>query len=197
MDWSLKNKKEYYYSKEQQEYRRIRAMRLNNYGMGLRKIFEREGLFFKNYTATEFPCFEYKVLLARVDDLLDNDYKLLHKLGDERNDIEIFVSKLGNFYTYGCYKTKFMPNNDGEKGDLDFFRTKIPNEFKDVELKMRKYLYTKNLEYLSPIDVCDIIPDISTQYTEIGETTIFNLLFISLYRNPWGIYTKEIIPKSI
>jgi hypothetical protein len=70
IDWTIETAKDYRDSKEQQAYRKIRTMRLNNHSEKLKKLFKKEGLFFKNYTAVEFPCFEYEVLLARVDDLL-------------------------------------------------------------------------------------------------------------------------------
>jgi hypothetical protein len=172
--------KNYIKEDEYKKYKAILAQKKNNYGKTLRRIFEKEGYHFINFSAKEFPCFEYIVSLDKVECRLDDDIEFIKSLGGIRKDIYIYVSKLLDCYFYITRETNVKKNDKGEY-EWCVDNISIPNEHKKIEIKFQSFMETKKLFRLEN-DFCKtILTDISTPYSGLGETTIFNLLFSSLY----------------
>ncbi|MDR2091590.1 MAG: hypothetical protein LBP62_08105 [Clostridiales bacterium] len=172
--------KNYIKEDEYKKYKSVLAQKKNNYGRSLRRIFEKEGYVFINFSAKEFPCFEYIVSLDKTDDRLDNDIEFIKSIGGIRRDIYIYVSKLLDCYFYVTRETSVKKNDNGEY-EWSVNNIEIPQDHKKIEIKLQSFMEEKMLICLEE-DFCKtILPDISTPYTGMGETTIFNLLFSSLY----------------
>jgi hypothetical protein len=172
--------KSYVKTDEYKKYKTVLAQKKNNYGKSLRRVFEKEGYNFINFSAKEFACFEYIVSLDKVTDRLDDDIEFIKSLGGVRRDIYIYVSKLLEFYTYTVRETIVKKNAQGEY-DWSFNIIDVPEEHKNIEISFQAFMALKKLNYLD-IDFCrTVLSDLSTPYSELGETTIFNLLFSSLY----------------
>lgn len=179
IDWDIPHGHIYRKSDEQKKYRYLRSLKLNNFSKALRRLIEMEGYSFNNLTSSHYPCFEYAILLNKVDNIDDNDRELLRKLGGLRTDIYAYVSKLINCYTIVCRSTrlKIIENNEIWRfEDLDFI-----DEAKCLFDKISGFLNLKGLCYIKKTDLNVVVPDIATELTEKGSTTLFNLVFTPLY----------------
>jgi hypothetical protein len=166
-------------------------MRKNNFGTKLREMFERDNYFFENSTSNRRSCYEYTVLLDKTDDVMDNDVELIKSLGGVKREFFIYVSKIFNCYTYFCLETRIKP--DGAGGyKWRFSYVNPPESDGEIESEMRKFFESKDMFFVGRELGNEIVPDVSTELTEMNKTTVFDLLFSSLYG-----YREENIDKWI
>jgi hypothetical protein len=180
LDFVRGKRKEWLSTKEHMLYKTVRAARKNNFGKRLKKMFEKDGYFFKNSTSNKYPCYEYTVSLDKTDDIMDNDIEFIKSLGGVRREIYIYVSKILNCYTYFCLETKIQPDgNGGYKWRFSYIDA--PECDAEIELKMRNFFNKKDMFFIEREKCAEIVPGISTELTEMNKTTVFNLLFSNLY----------------
>lgn len=125
-------------------------------------------------------CYEFKILLHKNQNIMDDDKRLIEKLGGTRNDLRVFISVLEPYYYLFLEETKYYEINNHWT-----FRTievSTPEEGEIVN-KIDACLLQRGYEKLTSKDVKIIIPDIETELLYIGEVKVFNCLFTDLLKN--------------
>lgn len=52
----------------------------------------------KRWTNATYPCFQFSVLLHKNQPVLDDDVELMNTLNGKRYNLEIFISRISNYY---------------------------------------------------------------------------------------------------
>jgi hypothetical protein len=126
----------------------------------------------------EYPDIEYKILLHKNQDILDNSDLLLTQLKGVRRDIFLWVSIIGKYYYYSIEKMI-------KKSDKYYFCYDVLHEEEEVKMTHRLEQFFMHKGYAKlPEDAANyIIEDIETELSVRGETTIFKCLFNDLWTN--------------
>jgi len=119
-------------------------------------------------------CYEFKILLHKGQDILDDDKGLIKALGGVRNDLRVFISVLEPYYYLFVEETKYVENNDQW-----LFRTiKLPaQEAVKIIKEVEDCLLLKGYQRLLDDDVETVVPDIETELSELTKATVFDCLF--------------------
>lgn len=158
-----------------------------NYGKGLRRVCESKGHIFINENRAHDACFEYRVLCEKVPDVLDDDRELLASLGGAKTEVHIFVSKIANVFTAFCLRTELETNERGEV--WTFEKRDFNGDAAIIFGAVREYLEKRGCEYIDDQKTYVVVPDIGTEFTAPGETTLFNLLFTPMHEH----FDKKIV----
>ena len=106
---------------------------------------------------------------------MDDDIELLKKLEGVRRDLLIYISKVAKYYYYTFSVTKLL-------GDELYFEDEdLSPILKNNLSKLDRYMKSNNYLLLNDSQVSQIIPDIQTECTEMGQARVFDLLFTDLY----------------
>lgn len=130
-----------------------------------------------DWTEYESCCYEFKVLLARNQSILDDDKELIKVLNGVRKDLRIFVSVLEPYYFLFVEETEYI-----ETKDKWIFKT-IKNNSTEVEKLLKKisgYLVEKGYSELSEHEVKIFVPNIQTELKEFNKAQVFDCLFTDL-----------------
>lgn len=160
----------------------IRRERIINKGLyspqilkGIRDIFR--GYTVVDWTDDESCCFEFKVLLHKNVDILDDDKILIKKLKGERHDLRIFISALAPYFYMFVEKTMYLEtDNRWEFSTIE----KYDKEREELLIKTNNFLLEKGYYILKNADVLMLVPDIETEYKESGKVNVFDCLFTDL-----------------
>ena len=173
--WDEPNGHKYKNTIEHKRYKSIRALRLNNYSKKLATLIKKQGYIIINENRSHDYCFKYTILCERLNDIMDNDRQLLVSLGGARTDVYLYVSKIAKIFTMECEQTQLKQINNQE--EWTFQKTMFDGNAKENFNTIYNYLISSGLQFINMNDLDVIVPDIETEYTDKGETTVFNLLF--------------------
>jgi hypothetical protein len=135
-----------------------------------------EGYAVVDWEDPEACCYEFKVLLHKGQDLLDDDVKLIEALGNTRYDLNVFVSIIGPYYLSYVDRTKHR----GDEWDF-LILDQYSEEIKNAVRKLDERFKDKGYEII-PLDMArTVIPNVESRYKGFGDFTFFNGLFTDLY----------------
>jgi hypothetical protein len=169
--------KEYFSSFEYDNLKKIILHKDNlrlNLKSKLNTIFK--NYFVNDFSSPEYWCYEYIVLFNKVDDLLDNDIELIKYLGNCREDLYLFVSKICNCYYYYHQQTKLV----NDEWFFEVVEKKKSNELICMERYFDKMGYNKLTKEVLMTPVLEI----ETECKGKNEIKLFHLLFSDLYPFP-------------
>lgn len=145
----------------------------------IKNIFD--GYYVNNFTSDDYWSFEFIVLFNKIDNVLDDDVKLLNKLGGVRKDIFIYISKISKYYYYTFSITKLVEEK------LHFEYEDLYHMAKNELCKFNTFMESQGFSLLDKKEIDQVIPDIETELTEKGQVKIFDLIFTDLYsHSPYG-----------
>ncbi len=176
--WDVPNGHEYKNTIEQKKYKLIRALHLNNYGKKIEKLMSGKEYILINENRSHDFCFKYDILCNRVESILDNDRKLIESLGGMRTDVYLYISKLTNIFTMECEETYLKKIDSREQ--WTFKKTIFSGNAKEIFDTIYFFLVSRGMKFADIPELERVVPDIETEYTSKGETTVFNLLFTPL-----------------
>lgn len=130
-----------------------------------------------NWTDYESCCYEFKVLLAKNQLILDDDKELMKELNGVRKDLRIFISVLEPYYFMFVEETKYIEKKD--KWTFNTMKT-YSIEIENLLEKISSYLSEKGYVELSDDDVKMIVPGIQTDLKEFNKAQVFDCLFTDL-----------------
>lgn len=134
-----------------------------------------------DWTDNESCCYEFKILLHKNTDILDDDKKLMKYLEGERNDLRIFISVLEPYYYMFIEKTTYSEATD----KWIFSIVKAYNkDYAELLKKINGFLSKNGYGKLFEIDVLMPVPNIETEYKEINKVNVFDCLFTDLVNIP-------------
>lgn len=137
--------------------------------------------FSENYTVIDWTneescCYEYKILMHKNQDLLDDDIVLLKALGGVRNDLYIFISALEPYYHIFAEETNYITQEE-----LSFKKIEINDpEIKILANKIDDYFSQIGYVKLSEEDVITPVPNVETELRELNKAIVFDCLFTDL-----------------
>lgn len=147
-----------------------------NYEKGLQQLF-------KNYSVANWTdlgsanCYEYRILVHEKQQILDDDIELMRALNGTRLDLHLFISILENYLFLFACKTTF----DFEEQEWYFENANQYNsEILNICNKVTAYFNMIKFKEVTAKIAKKIVPDVETQYAEMGKTSIFNCLFTDL-----------------
>lgn len=129
-----------------------------------------EVIFWTNFDL--YDDIEFKILLHKGQEILDNDIQLLERLAYQRRDLEIFISLIGKYYYLLPIETKYKD----EKYDFNY-EFKITGEMENLIRTVRNYFLENNYKEIDDQTANSIVQDIETELQPRGKATVFNLLF--------------------
>lgn len=126
----------------------------------------------------DYPDIEYKILLHKHQDILDDDDLLLTHLKGVRRDVFLWISIIGKYYYYSIEKMK-------KRSDQYYFCYDTLRETDEIAMIQRLEQFLTQEGYAKvPEDAANyILEDIETELSVRGETTIFKCLFNDLWTN--------------
>lgn len=130
-----------------------------------------------DWTDYESCCYEFKILLHKAQNLLDDDIELINVLKGVRNDLRIFISILEPYYYMFIEETKYLEH------DRLWLFNKIDIYDKEIEIlknKLDTYFTKKKYIKLLDSDVKILVPNIQTEYKDLGTVNVFDCLFTDL-----------------
>lgn len=132
-----------------------------------------------DWTDNESCCYEFKILLHKNQEILDDDTILVKTLNGERSDLRIFVSILEPCYYMFIERTKYTDANDKWKFDtVKCLNQEITKLLKDIE----SYFCKKGYRKFFDDEVKEKVPDIETELKEVNEVIVFDCLFTDLVK---------------
>jgi len=165
---------------------RLRMKKINDKKFHKKNLYKRFKKILKGYTIIDWTdeeacCLEFKVLLHKNIDILDDDILLIEKLNGERNDLHIFISVLEPYYYLLLQKTKYARDTQV----WEFFTIKNCDEYtnilnKNILNKIDKFMTQKKYYRLTDVEVLMPVPDVETCYKEINMVHVFDCLFTDL-----------------
>ncbi len=172
---------EYLDSKEYRKYKRIikdkglyRKKEKEYYDM-ICSIFPQ--YYVKRWENMTYPCFQFSVLLHKNQSILDDDIELMDALGGKRYNLEIFISRISNyFYIYTSeyiYSREQIENWMFESHSATYIlEKKYINRLKKEMKKMEMNKLSKTMAHIK-------IPFIETELlpSRNHEVEVFNCLF--------------------
>jgi len=127
-----------------------------------------------DWTDEDACCYEFKILLHKNQNILDDDRTLIEVLGGVRYDLRVFISVLEPYYYMFLEETRYR-----EADNQWLFRT-IKLSKQDVAKVIKEVdncLLSKGYRKLSENDVKMVVPQIETELRELNEANIFDCLF--------------------
>ena len=127
-----------------------------------------------DWTDEDACCYEFKILLHKNQNILDDDRTLIEVLGGVRYDLRVFISVLEPYYYMFLEETRYR-----EADNQWLFRT-IKLSKQDVTKVIKEVdncLLSKGYRKLSENDVKMVVPQIETELRELNEANIFDCLF--------------------
>ena len=126
----------------------------------------------------DYPDIEYKILLHKHQDILDNDDLLLEQLNGIRKDLYLWISIIGKYYYYTIEK---MIKRDGKY----YFCYDVLHDEDEVTMVHRLEQFFTQKDYVKlPEDAANyLLEDIETELSPRSETTVFKCLFNDLFTN--------------
>ena len=140
----------------------------------IKNIFKEYAIVYK--TNLSYPSYHYSILLARNQDILDDDVELMKVLGGHRFNLEIFISRLCEYYY--IYTTEDVYNGNGTWHFFSYDEKKRLDS--DLIEKLNITLRKEGLKQLSYREAHTTVPClISTELLPYGgnEIKVFNCLF--------------------
>ncbi len=132
-----------------------------------------------DWTDSETCCYEFKILLHKYIDLMDDDKMLIKSLNGERKDLRIFISVLEPYYYMFIEKTSYFDSED--KWEFSTEKSNI-SEYEKLMGEIISYLSKKGYIGLSHSDVLMLVPEVETTYKEVDNVTVFDCLFTDLVK---------------
>lgn len=122
-------------------------------------------------------CYEYRVLLHKNIDIMDDDIMLMEKLHGERNDLNIYISVLEPYYYLEVLKTTYTEKDSEWK----FFTMKEYSiQYIELMNKIDRYFYKKGYRKLTDAETLIPVPDVETIYKDVNKVNVFHCLFMDL-----------------
>lgn len=132
-----------------------------------------------DWTDSESCCYEFKILLHKYQDIIDDDTILMNVLNGERFDLRIFISILEPYYYMFIERTNNTEANDTWGfSTVECFNKEIDRLLKSIEEYFSKQGYRK----LSDEEAKTKVPDIETELKEVSEVNVFDCLFTDLVK---------------
>lgn len=130
-----------------------------------------------DWTDCDSCCYEFKILLHKNQNLLDDDTELINVLKGVRNDLRIFISILEPYYYIFIEETKYL-----EQDKIWLFNTIDIHDRENESLKNKLDTYFTNKRYTKLLDddVKMLVPNIETEYKDLGTVNVFDCLFTDL-----------------
>ena len=127
-----------------------------------------------DWTDKNSCCFEFKILLHKEKDILDDDVSLMNELGGVRRDLRIFVSVLEPYYYTFIEETRYL----SEKQQWFFATIECLNEdyYKLISM-IDDYFAKKSYHKINNNSAKMIVSDVETEFKGLHETRVFNCLF--------------------
>ncbi|SMB93718.1 hypothetical protein SAMN00017405_0083 [Desulfonispora thiosulfatigenes DSM 11270] len=135
-------------------------------------------------------CYEFRILLNKVENILDDDNDLLKVLGGKRQDLYLFISRIANYYYMYIEDTEF--NED--TGELKFTKN-ISFDKYSLDIKNKLEMLMNDLGYIRLDDEVakTVILNVETEYLEKNKVKIFNCLFTEFDE----LYEKKIVQRVL
>ena len=131
----------------------------------------------KRWTNATYPSFQYSILLHKNQPILDDDIELMRKLNGKRLNLEIFISRISNYYYMYTSKDMFCNNNDKKWKFYSYDETYVLEkkyiDYFDKEMKkMGMIKLNREMVHIK-------VPFIETELLPIPnhDVEIFNCLF--------------------
>ncbi len=175
MPWETSNLYDYRNSEEHKRYRFLRSQHMNNYSKKLAGLMNKHRYILINENRSYDYCFKYVILSDHIRNLLDNDRLLLKSMGGKRTDVCLYVSKLMNIFTMECVETVLNIRNHYE--EWTFRKIPFVGSSKNIFDLLHDFLSKNGLEFINLSVLNQVVPNIETKFTSIGNATIFDLLF--------------------
>lgn len=126
----------------------------------------------------DYPDIEYKILLHKHQDILDNDELLLKQLKGVRRDIYLWISIIGKYYHYNIEKMI----KRAEKYYFCYDALCGEDEIAMIQ-RLEQFFAQEGYAKLPEEAANYILEDIEIELSVRGETTIFKCLFNDLLTN--------------
>lgn len=125
----------------------------------------------------EYDCYQYKILLHRNQEVLDDDVELIGVLGGLKRELRIYFSTLDNFYYYYIRETQYDISMDHW-----IFRNifEIPSLLSKEVKCLNDFLESKCYYKVTDEQAQTVIPNIETEYFRGGTVRIFDCLFTQI-----------------
>ena len=68
----------------------------------------------KRWDNMTYPCIQFSILLHKDQPILDDDVELMDALGGKRYDLDIFISRISNYYYAYTSESVYNPGQDFE-----------------------------------------------------------------------------------
>lgn len=172
---------DYINSKEYKKYKRV----INNLPLFKQKEKEYYNMicsifsqyYVKRWTNTTYPCFQFSVLLHKNQDILDDDVELMDALGGRRYNLEIFISRISNYY-YAYTSEEIYDKTQNENWTFDSHSATYILQ-KDNLKRLQKEMKKKEIKKLNKKLAHIKVPFIETELLprQGREVEVFNCLF--------------------
>lgn len=176
---------EYSDSKEYKKYKKIlddkalfRKKQKEYYNM-LRSVFPQ--YYVKCWDDMTYPCIHFSILLHKNRPILDDDVELMDALGGKRFDLDIFISRISNYYY--AYTTRSIYDKEEDFEHAWMFGTRSAafalkkKYLKRLKREMKRRGVSKLSRTMAHIKVpfieTELLPDPEHNY----EVRVFNCLF--------------------
>lgn len=136
-----------------------------------------EGYTVANWTDNESCCYEFKILIHRNQELLDDDKILMKVLNGVRVDLRVFVSVLEPYFYMFVEETRYIEAEDKWK----FTTMKIYNEeIGELLNEICKCLFKMSYNQLTDSSALIRVPHLETALKETNKANVFDCLFTDL-----------------
>lgn len=133
----------------------------------------------------EYDCYQYKVLIAKNQDILDDDVELQKTLNGVRQDLRIYISVLDKYYFLNVeewvYREKEDIMNQWELHNIQCIDEEFNKCIAEFEKKIQEYGYKKIMWDEASV----LIDDVELKYIEVGNARVFECLFTQIDGVSW------------
>lgn len=162
------------YKKKLEDKALFRKKQKEYYNM-LRSVFPQ--YYVKCWDNMTYPCIHFSILLHKNQPILDDDVELMDAIGGKRYDLDIFISRISNYYYAFTIETIYNKGQDFEhawKFDSHSAAFAVKKKYlKRLKREMKKRGVSKLSRTMAHIQV----PFIETELLPNDEVRIFNCLF--------------------
>lgn len=130
------------------------------------------GYYVMDWTDNEAYCYEYKILLHKNQDILDDDIELMEVLNYSRFDLFLFISLLAPVYYITLTHTTL--SEDKTVSNIELIDT---NSYEDIVSKISCILDEMGYHYMEIEEGKQIISNAQTDLLGSGCVTMFDCLF--------------------
>ena len=174
---------EYLHSKEYKRYKKILEdkalfkIKQKEYYDMLCKVFPH--YYVMRWDNMTYPCIQFSILLHKDQPILDDDVELMEALGGKRYDLDIFISRISNYYY--AYTSEYV-YNQGQDPDWVFDSHGPAFALKKKYLKrLKSEMKKRGVSKLSRAVAHVKVPFIETELLPVpehnDEVRVFNCLF--------------------